>query len=370
LVLFGLMSTNSLILKNRVDLSFFRGKKVFITGHTGFKGSWLSLILSDAGALVAGFALPPKELSLFNLISLGDLMTSEIGNIRDNNNLSRAISEFQPDVVFHLAAQALVGESYADPVATFETNILGSVNLLDAVRKTSSIKSLVFITSDKCYENNEWTWGYRENDRLGGSDPYSASKASAELIFQSFCKSFFNLNKNLWAASARAGNVIGGGDWSQGRLIPDCMRSIEKKDPVQIRAPKSTRPWQHVFEPLSGYLKLAIGLFNQQIENYGAWNFGPSKFEGSSVEEIVNLFHDKMGLGSALFSTDERVFHEAGLLQLNCDKAFNELAWTSRWSTEKAVAETAVWFRAYLKGESIIDLSRRQIGGYFGDSDY
>ena len=364
------MTINRLNLQPNVDLSFFRGKKVFITGHTGFKGSWLSLILSDAGALVAGFALPPNTLSLFNLISLGELITSEFGDVRDNNHLSRAISQFQPDIVFHLAAQALVGDSYADPVATFETNILGSVNLLDAIRKTNSVKSLVFITSDKCYENNEWTWGYRENDRLGGSDPYSASKASAELIFSSFCKSFFKPNKNLWAASARAGNVIGGGDWSQGRLIPDCMRSIERKAPVKIRAPKSTRPWQHVFEPLSGYLKLAIGLFNQQIENYGAWNFGPSRFEGLNVEEVVNLFHGKMGLGSASFNSNETVFHEAGLLQLNCDKAYNELAWSSRWSTEKAVAETAVWFKAYLEDQSIIDISRKQIGEYFGGSDY
>ena len=364
------MIINRLNLQPNVDLSFFRGKRVFITGHTGFKGSWLSLILNDAGALVAGFALPPNTLSLFNLISLGELITSEFGDVRDNDHLSRAISQFQPDIVFHLAAQALVGDSYADPVATFETNILGSVNLLDAIRKTNSVKSLVFITSDKCYENNEWTWGYRENDRLGGSDPYSASKASAELIFSSFCKSFFKPKKNLWAASARAGNVIGGGDWSQGRLIPDCMRSIERKDPVKIRAPRSTRPWQHVFEPLSGYLKLAIELFNQQIENYGAWNFGPSKFEGSSVEEVVNLFHGKMGLGSASFNSNETVFHEAGLLQLNCDKAFNELAWSSRWSTEKAVAETAVWFKAYLEDQSIIDISRKQIGEYFGSSDY
>jgi CDP-glucose 4,6-dehydratase len=364
------MTINQLNLQPNVDLSFFRGKKVFITGHTGFKGSWLSLILSDAGALVAGFALPPNTLSLFNLISLGELITSEFGDVRDNNHLSRAISQFQPDIVFHLAAQALVGDSYADPVATFETNILGSVNLLDAVRKTNSVKSLVFITSDKCYENNEWTWGYRENDRLGGSDPYSASKASAELIFSSFCKSFFKPNKNLWAASARAGNVIGGGDWSQGRLIPDCMRSIERKAPVKIRAPKSTRPWQHVFEPLSGYLKLAIGLFNQQIENYGAWNFGPSRFEGLNVEEVVNLFHGKMRLGSASFNSNETVFHEAGLLQLNCDKAYNELAWSSRWSTEKAVAETAVWFKSYLEDQSIIDISRKQIGEYFGGSNY
>lgn len=359
------LSIKDLTKTNLIDRDFFNGKRVLVTGHTGFKGSWLSLILSDLGAKVAGFALPPKQLSHFNLITLEGKMNSEFGDIRDKVHLNQFFSDFNPEIVFHLAAQAIVKESYANPLETFETNILGSANLLEAVRNNGMVKSLVFVTSDKCYENNEWTWGYRENDRLGGHDPYSVSKASAELIFSSYCKSFFETKTNLSAASARAGNVIGGGDWSIGRVIPDCVSSIENKTDVKIRNPKSTRPWQHVLEPISGYLKLSTELFKKNIENFGAWNFGPSKLDVYSVEEVVNLFHAKIGLGTMTLVGESEKFHESELLQLNCDKAFNKLGWKPRWDTEKAISETALWFDAYLKNQSVVNISRKQIGEYF-----
>jgi CDP-glucose 4,6-dehydratase len=331
------------VYKNNLDLSFFYGKKVLITGHTGFKGSWLSLILADVGANVAGYALPPKNVSHFNLCSIQNLMESKIGDIRDLKNLTNFFNEFQPEIVFHLAAQAIVSESYDNPITTYETNVLGSVNVLEAVRNSNSVRSLVYITSDKCYENNEWIWGYRENDKLGGHDPYSASKAAAEIVFASYAKSFFKNSKSLFAASARAGNVIGGGDWSEGRVISDCVRAIEKSISVEIRNPNSTRPWQHVLEPLSGYLTLAMNLYKMNIENCEAWNFGPNTNDVYSVEDVVNLFYSKIGKG--VMSTisknlgTKNIGHEAGLLQLNCDKAFSKLGWSPKWNTEKAVLE-------------------------------
>jgi CDP-glucose 4,6-dehydratase len=357
--------------KNDLDLRFFLGKKVLITGHTGFKGSWLSLILTGAGANVAGYALPPIDISHFNLCSVHNLVKSKIGDIRDFNNLNDFFNEFQPEIVFHLAAQAIVSESYDNPIDTYETNILGSINVLEAIRKSNSVKALVYVTSDKCYENNEWIWGYRENDTLGGHDPYSASKAAAEIIFSSYAKSFFKKNTNLFAASARAGNVIGGGDWSKGRIIPDCVRALEQNISVEIRNPKSTRPWQHVLEPLSGYLTLAVNLYKSNIENYEAWNFGPNTIDTYSVDEVVSLFYSNIGRGlvskNIQSSNVDKIRHEAGLLQLNCDKAFNKLGWSPRWGTEKAILNTASWFDEYLKRErNMIDVSRAQIKEYFG----
>jgi CDP-glucose 4,6-dehydratase len=357
---------------NSLDLSFFRGKKVLITGHTGFKGSWLSLILSDAGARVAGYALPPKETSHFSLCSIQSLMESKIGDIKDLRDLKDFFNKFEPEIVFHLAAQAIVGESYENPVNTYETNVLGSVNVLEVVRGSNSVRALVYVTSDKCYENSEWVWGYRENDKLGGHDPYSASKAAAEIIFSSYSKSFFKNNERLSVASARAGNVIGGGDWSEGRVIPDCIRAIENNTHVEIRNPGSTRPWQHVLEPLSGYLTLAMRLYEMNIENYEAWNFGPNTNDIYCVEDVVNLFYSRVGRGTMSTISKNRSEsnsgHEAGLLQLNCDKAISKLGWTPRWSTEKAILETATWFDEFLKKEkSIIAVSRAQIKEYFDE---
>ncbi|MEN9325935.1 MAG: CDP-glucose 4,6-dehydratase [Bacteroidota bacterium] len=346
-------------------LKFFKGKKVLVTGHTGFKGSWLSLILIDAGAKVAGYALSPSDVSHFNLLGIENLMLSENGDIRDKQHLNEFVTKFQPDIVFHLAAQSLVGESYKNPLETFEINVIGSVNLLEVVRHTKSVRSLVFVTSDKCYENNEWVWGYRENDRLGGVDPYSASKASAELVFNSYVKSFLNLSSDLFAASARAGNVIGGGDWSIGRIIPDCLRSIENLHPIQVRNPNSTRPWQHVLEPISGYLLLALQLFNKKIPNFEAWNFGPKSSEVITVGQLVTTFHKIMGVGSYELINSRNSKYEAGLLQLNCDKANSVLGWKPKWDGERAISETADWYKAYLAGKNIINVSRSQIGNYF-----
>lgn len=245
-------------------MKIFKGKRVFITGHTGFKGSWLAFLLCEIGADVMGFALPPATtMNHFNLLNLDKKIKHVVGDIRDASLLSATLNKFKPEFVFHLAAQALVRPSYSEPAATFSTNVIGSVNLLDAVRLCESVRSLVYITSDKCYENVEWIWGYRENDQLGGRDPYSASKAAAEIVFSSYVRSFFEQNTSLGAASARAGNVIGGGDWALDRIIPDCIRAIEVGDPIRLRNPAATRPWQHVLEPIAGYLLLAARLYDE-----------------------------------------------------------------------------------------------------------
>ena len=242
-------------------LSSFKGRRVFITGHSGFKGSWLAFLLNEIGAEVFGYALPPVgKNNHFELLGLAQLIEHVEADIRDEEKLTAAMGEIQPEFVFHLAAQALVRHSYSDPKTTFETNVMGSVNLLEAVRKCESVRSLVYITSDKCYENREWLWGYRENDQLGGHDPYSASKASAEMVFSAYARSFFFDRPDLGAASARAGNVIGGGDWAVDRIIPDCIRAIESDKPIHLRNPFATRPWQHVLEPIAGYLLLAAQL--------------------------------------------------------------------------------------------------------------
>ena len=258
-------------------LSSFSGKRVLITGHTGFKGSWLAFVLSEAGADVVGYALSPESgRSHFELLNLKDHIRHVVGDVRDQASLHAVVQSARPEFVFHLAAQALVKESYGDPVGTFSTNVMGSVNLLEAVRQSETVRSLIYVTSDKCYENMEWPWGYRENDRLGGHDPYSASKAAAELSFAAYAKSFFSSRPELGAATTRAGNVIGGGDWAKDRIVPDCIRAVEASRPVQLRSPNATRPWQHVLEPLSGYMLLAIRLRDDPARYAGSWNFGPS----------------------------------------------------------------------------------------------
>lgn len=353
---------------NDFDLSFFKGMKVFVTGHTGFKGSWLSQILVNSGALVSGYALPAEERSNFRLLGLSTRMHSIEGNIKDRDHLRKAIADFNPEIVFHLAAQAIVSQSYVDPLDTFETNIIGSANLLDAVSKTSSVRALVYVTSDKCYENREWTWGYRESDVLGGFDPYSASKAAAELIFSSYSRSFLESNKSVYAATARAGNVIGGGDWSNSRIIPDCIRAIEQNKSVKIRNPNSTRPWQHVFEPVFAYLFLAKKLYNREINNFESWNFGPAIGDVKKVVEVVNAFHLEYGEGRLSVVSDGGPIHEAKLLQLNCDKAFNHLGWTPKWTTEKAISMTAEWYKKLAEGKDMVEYSKLQISDYIGDN--
>jgi CDP-glucose 4,6-dehydratase len=348
------------------NLNIFRGRRVFITGHTGFKGSWLAFLMHEIGAEVMGYALPPEtSVNHFDLLNLSNKINHIKGDIKESNNLLKILKDFQPEFVFHLAAQSLVRESYENPLETFKTNIFGSINLLDSVRQTKSIRSLVYITSDKCYENVEWIWGYRENDRLGGRDPYSASKASAEIVFSSYLRSFFDYTNSLGAATARAGNVIGGGDWATDRIIPDCIRSIEKGHPIILRNPKATRPWQHVLEPLSGYILLAKNLYDHPKKFSGSWNFGPSTNYVQTVLQIVESIFNQIGKGSIQISESTKEAYEANLLQLNCDKSHQLLNWYPRWNIDKTLNAIVVWYKAYMNNENIEDITRNQIYDYF-----
>lgn len=344
----------------------FSGKKIFITGHTGFKGSWLAFLLNEVGADVMGYALPPVgTFNHFDLLKLDEKIKHVVGDIRDAELLAKTMQEFQPEYVFHLAAQALVRPSYEDPASTFSTNVIGSVNLLDAVRQCGSVRSLVYITSDKCYENVEWIWGYRENDQLGGRDPYSASKAAAEIVFSSYARSFFEQRPMLGAASARAGNVIGGGDWAVDRIIPDCIRAIEKGEPVRLRNPDATRPWQHVLEPLSGYLLLAARLYEEPKKWGGAWNFGPSTHEVRTVKDVAEVIIRHMGKGLVEVVESQVQVHEARLLQLNCEKTHQLLGWYPRWSVDKTFEATALWYHSVINGGNAEITTRAQIYEFF-----
>jgi len=345
----------------------FINKNVFITGHTGFKGSWLAFILSEAGANVTGYALAPIEKeNHFDMLNLKKKINHIDGDIRDFKKLVSSIENSSPEYVFHLAAQALVKPSYEKPTETFETNIIGSVNLLESVRICKSVQSLVYVTSDKCYENVEWIWGYRENDILGGIDPYSASKAAAELVFSSYQRSFFYSKANFGAASARAGNVIGGGDWSKYRIIPDCIKAVKNKENLKLRNPNSTRPWQHVLEPLSGYLQLAVALKANPKKFSGSWNFGPKSSDVKSVKDIAEgllKFFNKSQI--EIEDNIQNNSHEANLLQLNCDKANLDLKWSPRWKFEKTIDETAKWYKFVMDGSSAIEITKKQMIEYF-----
>lgn len=346
--------------------SMFRGRRVFITGHTGFKGSWLAFMLNEAGAEVMGFALPPATtVNHFDLLKLERKIKHIEGDICDASHIANALQAFQPEFVFHLAAQALVRSSYDAPAATFLTNVMGSVNLLDAVRQCESVRSLVYITSDKCYENVEWFWGYRENDQLGGRDPYSASKAAAEIVFSSYMRSFFEQRPFLGAASTRAGNVIGGGDWAVDRIIPDCIRAIEAGEPVRLRNPGATRPWQHVLEPLSGYLLLAVRLYEEPKRWGGAWNFGPSTREIRTVKNVAEVIVGHIGKGCVEIVESQPQVHEARLLQLNCDKAHQLLGWYPRWHVEKTLEATAFWYKTVMDGGNAELITKTQIHEFF-----
>ena len=346
-------------------IASLRGKRILLTGDTGLKGSWLALWLAEAGAEVYGYALPPlREEDHFNLLGLGDRIHHFDGDIRDRDRLSSFFQQAQPELVFHLAAQALVRESYQNPKATFDTNIGGSVNLLECVRETSSVKTLIYVTSDKCYRNREWIWGYRENDELGGHDPYSASKAAAEIVFSAYEDSFFASRPNFGYASVRSGNVIGGGDWSRDRIIPDCFRSIYNNQPIMLRHPQSTRPWQYVLEPLSGYLILAGALTENPKQFSGAWNFGPHGEANRTVKELAQAIIDLWGSGQINVAQQDRDWHEAGLLHLNCDKSHHQLGWRPRWNFERTVSETVDWYRAFSEGQSVAQKSMDQIQQY------
>lgn len=349
-------------------LSAFSGRRVMLTGHTGFKGSWLAFLLCEAGAEVLGYALPPEcPNSHFELLGLDRYIRHIEGDIRDAEKLMDTMHEFAPEFVFHLAAQALVRRSYDDPKMTIDVNVGGSVNLLEAVRDVESVRSLVFITSDKCYENVEWIWGYRENDKLGGHDPYSASKAAAEIIFSSYTRSFFSHRSKFGAASVRAGNVIGGGDWAPDRIVPDCVRALEAGRPIRLHNPLATRPWQHVLEPLAGYLLLAVRLIENPVMFSGAWNFGPPSFGVRTVFDVAEHIIRRFGHGSIETYAMERQHHEALLLQLNCDKAQQLLGWRPRWGFEKTVEATADWYKDALAGTPVPEVTRKQLRDFFSE---
>jgi CDP-glucose 4,6-dehydratase len=338
----------------------YRGKRVLLTGHTGFKGSWLSLWLTELGANLTGIALSP-ETELNHWDSLGLSIDDRRIDVRDLVELQRVFDTTQPEVVFHLAAQPLVRWSYRDPVDTWSTNVMGAANILEACRHQASVKAVVVITTDKCYENQEWPWGYRENDRLGGHDPYSASKAAAEHVVASFRSSFFHLDSSPLLATARAGNVIGGGDWSEDRLIPDLIRAIDKDQSLGIRAPHATRPWQHVLESLNGYLLLGQKLLSGEKSYAEAWNFGPEREGNRSVSEVVTKLKSQWE-NLRWHVTDQPQPHEANLLYLDSAKARSKLGWQPVWGLDVTLEKTAEWYRAWLLDKAII--SRRQLADY------
>lgn len=346
-------------------LSAFRGKRVLITGNTGFKGSWLSLWLTLSGADVYGYALPPeREDSHFYLLRLGEKMTHEDGDIRDYDHFAAYVSRVRPEFVFHLAAQALVRRSYQQPKVTFDTNIGGSVNVLECVRHTPSVRALVYITSDKCYTNNEWLWGYREIDELGGHDPYGASKAAAEIVFAAYLDSFLRSQPMFGAASTRAGNVIGGGDWSTDRIVPDCINALLKSQPIILRNPQAIRPWQHVLEPLSGYLLLAVKLAESPSDYSGSWNLGPRNESVRTVRDMAERVVQCWGKGEIREQLQANAVHEDGTLLLNCEKAHRKLGWRPTWDFDRGVAETVSWYRRVTGGESADKVSSQQILSY------
>jgi len=348
---------------------FYKGKRVLITGHTGFKGSWLSLLLHRLGADVYGYALePPTTPSLYEEANIDELVDSTIGDIRDYPTLLETLQRVKPDIVIHMAAQPLVRTSYKNPVATYEINVMGTVHLFEAVRQTSGIKAVVNVTTDKCYENHEWHWGYRENEPMGGYDPYSNSKGCSELVTSAYRSSFFNsqhdTENGVALASARAGNVIGGGDWADDRLIPDFIRAISRGDVVKIRSPYAIRPWQHVLEPLTGYLMLAEKLFHKGSAFAEAWNFGPDDKDAKNVEWIVKRICALWG-NDASYSIDTNPQpHEATYLKLDCSKAKAALGWEPCWDIETTLKSIVDWNKAFLRGENMRIVTENQIDEY------
>lgn len=347
------------------ELDIFRGKRVLVTGHTGFKGSWLCMWLLKLGAEVNGYALPPEnERDHFNLLKMNQLINHVEADVRDFDRVKGVMDEVQPEFVFHLAAQSLVRLSYENPRMTFDTNVGGSVNVLEAARLCPSVRSLIYVTTDKCYRNNEWVWGYRENDILGGRDPYSASKAAAEIVFTAYLESYKISRPGFGAASVRAGNVIGGGDWARDRIVPDCVTSLIEGKPIIIRNPGATRPWQHVLEPLYGYLLLAARLYSEPDRYSGPWNFGPRGESIRNVDQLARGIIELWGKGSLEYNIDSNAPHEANVLQLNCDKAHHLLGWYPCWDYPATLQHTVEWYRGMQRGEPILRLTNDQIELY------
>ncbi|HEY0818010.1 MAG TPA: CDP-glucose 4,6-dehydratase [Rhizobacter sp.] len=348
-----------------MDAQFWRGKRVFLTGHTGFKGSWLSLWLQSAGAQVCGYALAPDtEPALFHIARVADGMTSITGDVRDLAAVQRAMNEFKPEIVIHMAAQALVRRSYQDPVETYATNVMGTVHVLEAARHAGgSVRCIVNVTSDKCYENREWVWGYREGEPMGGHDPYSNSKGCSELVTAAYRDSFMR-QAGIALASGRAGNVIGGGDWAVDRLVPDILRSFERKEPVRIRNPHAIRPWQHVLEPLSGYLLLAERLWQDGPAHAEGWNFGPNDDDARPVQWIVERMVSSWGQGASWQVDAGEHPHEAHYLKLDISKARQQLGWRPRWRLDTTLDHIAAWHRAWLNRDDMHAFCLRQIEQY------
>jgi CDP-glucose 4,6-dehydratase len=356
-------------MENLVKADFWKGKKVLITGHTGFKGGWLSFWLKILGADVVGYALPPStNPNLFQIADISRGMSSVVADMRDFAHLKRILAQSEPEIVFHLAAQPLVRYSYVDPLETYSTNVMGTVNLLEAVRQTGGARAIVIVTSDKCYENRESSRGYREDDRLGGYDPYSSSKACVELVTSAYRDSFFNpadhSTHGVALASARSGNVLGGGDWAQDRLIPDVVRAFFSEEDVVIRNPRAVRPWQHVLEPSSGYLMLAERLWREGAEYAEAWNFGPDDSDAKPVQWIVERVTEAWGrAGAWKLDTGEHP-HETTSLRLDCSKAKERLGWRPRWTLDRALLAVSEWYRAYQAGMGIPQVMFEQIAQY------
>lgn len=357
---------------NNLFKNVFKGKKVLITGHTGFKGSWLSIWLTKLGAEVVGYALEPyTNKDNFELSNLKNKIIDIRGDIRDFESLKKVFDEYKPEFVFHLAAQSLVRLSYENPKDTYDINIGGTVNVLECIKNTESIRVGIMVTTDKCYDNKEWVWGYRENDELGGYDPYSSSKGAAEIVIAGYRNSFFN-TKNYKEhkkaiSSVRAGNIIGGGDWSKDRIVPDCIRALENKADIEIRNPTATRPWQHVLEPIYGYLLLASKMYNNGEDFSSAWNFGPDSESIVQVKEVSSMIIEYWGEGKWKDASNSESVHEAKLLSLDCNKAKKYLGWKPRLDIKKALKLTVQWYKNYGKAD-VYNMCIEQIKEYLGEN--
>lgn len=346
-----------------MNLDFFRGKKVLLTGHTGFKGSWMSKILINSGAILTGYSLnPPTEPNLYSLADIEKQMKSVIGDIRDLGKLMQVFEATQPEIVIHMAAQPIVRDSYSDPVYTYETNVMGTVNILECIRKTPSVRSFLNVTTDKVYQNNEWDWGYRETDPLDGYDPYSNSKSCSELVTHSYKLSFFG-DRDIAISTARAGNVIGGGDFANDRIVPDCIRAVTNGDRIIVRNPHSTRPYQHVLEPVMAYLMIV----QEQYENpslQGYYNVGPDDIDCVTTGELVDMFCEKWGEGATWINQYDGGPHEAGFLKLDCSKIKSKFGWQPTWNISRALDKVVDWTKVYLEEGSCPAVMDKQINDF------